>query len=330
MGFVSYLGFLVLTLFLGVAVRWLDPSFLEQLARKTGLRATHGWALLVVAAAWMFLPFLAGARATDGHDLWLVGPALAGVGFYLSAFAVTSIDEYRLLGRAERVSPADVSVGDGTRLVATSETPLVDDGEEARSPITGRSAVHTDWILQRRERVLGFGRKSWQNVATDAHTAGFTLGGRVRVQSGRHRVFSGVDDVFTFDPDDPLPETVASFLRERGDVPNPDQRDAPLRVIETVVPANRPVTAVGTPTQGDRPGEVQLDSAPADLLLGSHADRSTPGDDPEVILIQGQVEEAVALLKKRVYGVGIGSLALILGGQAVGFAFSSATVRGLL
>lgn len=330
MSLTTYFGFLGLTVALAASVRWLDPSFLEQLSRKSGLRAVHGWVLLLVAAAWMFLPFLAGAEATEGRDLWLAGPALAGIGFYLGAFAVTSIDEYRLLGRAERVSPASVSVGDGTRLVATSDTPGVDDEAEARSPFTGVPAVHTDWNLQRRERVLGFGRKSWQNVATGVQSASFSLGGRVRVTGGRHRVFSGDEDVSTFASDEPLPDPVASFLRGRDDLPDPADREERIRVIQTVVPANQPVTVVGTPSQGTNPGEVCLDSAPADPVLGSHADRSTPDDTPEVILLKGTVEEAAASLKKRVYWLGVGSLVLIVGGQVVGFALSAASVAALL
>lgn len=329
MTLLTYLGFVGLTLVLAGLVRWLDPAFLEQLARKSGLQRRHGWALLVVAALWMFLPFLAGAETTDRSDLWLIGPALSGVGFYLSAFAATALDEHRILARAERRPPAEVSVGDGGRLVATSATPHVA-GETARSPITGDPAVHTDWIAQRRERVLGVGRKTWQNVATGVHSVSFTLGERVRVRGGRHRVFSGVEGVYRFDPDDPLPEPADAFFEERADLPGPADRDAPFRAIQTVVPADRPVTVVGTPSQGERPGEVRFDSAPADRFLGSHADRSTPDDDPEVILIQGGADEAATHLWKRVYWLGAGSLVLILGGQVLGFVLSSASVAGLL
>ena len=331
MGLVTYLGFVGLTLGLGVAVRWFDPTSLDQLARRTGLRAWHGWLLLTVAALWSYLPFLAGAT-TESGELWLVGPALAAVGFYLGAFAATSVDEYRLLDRADHREPGAVTAGDGDRLVATSGVPTVDSEAEAaaRAPVSGRPAVHTDWILQTRERVLGVGRERWQNAATGVRSTPFDLAGVVHVTGGRHRVFSADETFHRFEPDESLPEPAAAFLRERADLPDPDERETPLRAIETVVPADEPVTVVGTPRQGERPGQVTFESAPADPVLGTHADQTTPDDSPEAVLVQGHADAAAALLRKRVYWLGLGGLALIVGGQVLGFALSPASLGALL
>lgn len=329
MGLFTYLGFVGMMILLGGAVKWIDPAALEQLARKTGLRAVHGWLLLLVAACWMFLPVLAGAT-TDESDWWLVGPALAGVGFYLLAFAVTSVDEFRLLSRAQHLAPAAITVGGGTRLVATSGQPTVDDRTEARTPFTGEPAVHTDWILQARERVLGLGRKRWQNVASDVQSTPFTLADRVHVAGGRHRVFSNKENMVTFAPDESLPDPAVAFMRRREDLPDPDARETRLRIIETVVPADESVTVIGTPQQGERPGDVTFEEAPGDQLLGTHADQTTPNDTPEAILVRGEADAAQRLMRKRVYWLGAGGVALIVGGQVLGIVLSSASVTSLL
>jgi hypothetical protein len=325
-GVLVYLGFLGIAVVMAVGIRWFDPYVVEQLARRTGLRSRHGWALLLAASAWTFLPFLAGAT-TDGGELWLVGSASVGAGFYLLSFAAAPVDEYRILRRADRVVPNRVSVGSGERLVATSGDPVPEGEGVARTPFSGTPAVHVDWIVQRRERVGA--RKRWRNVATDVESVPFVLGDRVHVSAGRHRVFSSAERTVRFDPDEALPDTVEEALRERPVLPNPTERTNPLRVVESYVPADGPVTVVGNPSRGERPGEVVFDSAPVDPVLGSHADRSVAGDTPEAILVRGDAREAESYLRKRVYWLGAGGIALVLGGQLLAFTLSPASLGGL-
>jgi len=92
MGWVAYLGFLAMTLVVAIGVKRYQPSVADQLARKTGLSGRKGWTVVVLAGAWVFLPVLAGAT-TEGDDLWAVGSAIAGVGFYLGTIAVASVDD---------------------------------------------------------------------------------------------------------------------------------------------------------------------------------------------------------------------------------------------
>lgn len=330
MGWVTYLGFLAITLVVAVAVEWYQPSVADQLARKTGLSGRKGWTVLVLAAAWVFLPVLAGATA-EGDDLWAVGSAVAGVGFYLGTVAVASVDEYRLLDRTPHVPPDRVTAGSGGEAVATSGTPSVEveDEDEARTPFSGVPAVHTDWIVQRRERVGA--RRVWKGVAGGVRSVGFTLGdGAVAVTAGRHRTFSNAERFPTYEPDEPLPEPTAEFMRGHPDLPDPEEREATLRAIETYVPADESVTAVGIPRQGDRPGRYLIDRAPPDELLGTHADHSTDGGESEAILVRGDAEEAERLLRKRVRWLGVAGGAMILGGQALAFRLSGASLTAFL
>jgi hypothetical protein len=329
MGWGTYLGFLAITLVVAVAVRWYQPSVAGQLARKTGLGGATGWTLLLVAAAWTFLPLLAGATTGDGSDLWMFGSAVAGVGFYLGTVAVSSVDEYRLLDRTAHVPPRRVSVGTGEEAVATSGTPEVEDGTAARTPFSGVPAVHTDWVVQRRERVGA--RRVWKAVAGGVRSVGFTIGdGAVSVTSGGHRVFSDAERYPTFEPDEPLPEPAAEFVRAHPDLPDPEEREARLRAIETYVPADEPVTVVGVPRQGEFPGRCLIDRAPPDELLGTDGAHAADGGGADPVLIRGNAEEAERALRKRVYWLAPAAVAMVLGGQAAAFWLSAASPAALL
>lgn len=322
MGWLAYVGFLAVTVVGGVGVRWFDPAVVEQLSRRTGLSGATGWAVLLVAAAWTFLPLLAGATTGD-DDLWVVGSAVAGVGFYLGTIAVTSVDEYRLFERTRHVPPERVTVGDGREVVATAGIPAVDEGE-ARTPFTGLPSVHTDWILQRRDR-LGI-RTVWRTVGGGVRGAPFTLGDDVVVTAGDNRVFSNAERITTFEPDEPLPDAVAEFVRDHPDLPDPDERESRLRAIETYVPADEPVTVLGIPQQGEFPGRTLINRAPPDVLPGTDGAHATDGGGAEVVLVRGDAEAAERMLHRRVYWLGVASVAMILGGQALALWLSGASL----
>jgi len=331
MGWLTYLGFIAVGLACAAFGRWYQPSVAAQLARKTGLSGAKGWTVLTVASAWVFLPLLAGATTSDGSDLWMFGSAIAGVGFYFGVIAVTSVDEYRLLDRTRHVAPDRLTVGSGEGAVATSGVPMVEAEREgeARTPFTGVPAVHTDWIVQRRDRVGA--RRVWKGVAGDVRSVPFTLGdGAVSVTSGGHRVFSNAERISTFEPDEPLPDAAAEFMRDRPDLPAPAGRKSKLRAIETYVPADEPVTVVGVPRQGESPGQRLIDRAPPDEILGTDGAHASDGGSGEVVLIRGDADEAERTLHKRVYWLGVAAAAMVLGGQALAFRLSGASLATLL
>ncbi|MFU1780002.1 hypothetical protein ACM16X_01340 [Haloarcula japonica] len=325
MGVVGYVGFLGVSVAVAVGVKWFDPAIAAQLSRRTGLTGARGWAILLVALVWVFLPVLAGAPVADGRP-WVIGAAISGVGFYLGTIALTSLDEYRILAAATAVPPADLSAHTGGSVVATSGVPTVADSDAAVTPISGEPSVHTDWIAQQRTRV-GF-RKVWSNVATGVESIPFTLSdGAVAVDSGRHRVFSNAERYTTVAEDESLPDAVAEFMWSSPDLPDPEARDARTRFIEEFVPSSEPVTVVGEPTQGTRPGQVHIESVPPDRLFGTHTDHSeSDRDDTEPILIRGTVGEARWLLQKRLFVVGGFGLVMVLGGQMLAFWLSPASL----
>ncbi|PSP33158.1 hypothetical protein BRC63_10765 [Halobacteriales archaeon QH_10_70_21] len=100
-------------------------------------------------------------------------------------------------------------------------------------------------------------------------------------------------------------------------------REQPLRFLETFVPAEEPVTVVGTLRQGEVPGVLVVDEVPDDLL-------GTDGAAGEAVLVRGDADAAETMLRKRVRWLGPAGLAMVLGGQALSFALSSATLGGLL
>lgn len=330
MSVIVYLGMTGAVLCLAVFVKWYDPSAIDRLSRETGVSGGRGWFLFLVATLWMFLPFLAGASMDGESELWIAGSAAAGLGFYLSMIAVASVDEYRLLNRTEHIPPERVTAGSGDEVVATSGTPSVTHDGAGVTPFTGVPSVHTDWMVQRRSRMGA--RKTWENLAGDVTSAAFTLGdGAVTVTSGRHRVFSNAEEWLRVEPDESLPDAAAAFLASHPDLPAPDEREKTLKFRETYVPADEPVTVIGTPRLGESPGQYVIDEAPPDRLFETHADHSTSeGDDPEAILVRGDAERAGTMLRKRVRWLGIGGLVMIVGGQLVAFGLSSATVAAFI
>lgn len=329
MGVVSYFGMVGLVLVIGVAVPRIQPAVVEQMSREIGLDRGKGWILFAVAILWAFLPFLAGADVGEGK-LWVAGSAVAGMGFYLVAIAASSRDEYRILNRTTKLDPAKVTPGSAGDVVATAGVPSKPSADAAKTPFSGVPAVHTDWLVQRRRRI-GL-RKTWSAVASGVENAPFTLGGgAVRVDSGRTRAFSDAELFRTVEPDEALPERAATFLRDHESLPDPADRGNTLRFMEQFVPADEPVTVVGTPRQGDEPGQVVVDDAPSDALLGTHADYTAgDGSETDVVLIRGDAHGAQARLRKRLYWLGFAGVAMILGGQLFAFWLSSATLGGML
>lgn len=323
MDVVRYAGFVGITFVVAVGIKYFDDGLLAQLGRKTGLSNRQGWGLLAIAAPWMYLPVLFGAPRS-ASDWWLVGPAVAGLGFYLLAIGVGTRDEYRLLAAHDYAPPREVSPTTHD-VVVTSGVPTISDSNAVVSPFTGRPTVHADWIVQRRTD-LG-ARHGWRTVASGVVSTDFSLADAVAVTAGSHRVFSGEEVILDVDESDSPPDAVAAFVAAHPELPAPDERSEPLRFVETTVPADEPVTVVGEPEQGPEPGTVQIDTAPPDSVLGTHTSHTgDPEDEGEVVLVAGDAEEAERLLRRRFYWVGSFGLASIVGGQLLGLWLSGATI----
>lgn len=331
MGVTGYVGFVAFSLLLAYAVRWFDPAGLSGLSRRTGFTRRKAWLLATVAFLWMWLPVLAGADTGD-RGLWVFGASVSGVGFFLVAIAASSIDEYRLLRRVPHLEPGEVSVGIEEPIVATSGTPSPLDGGSGdhtpmRTPFSATPAVHTDWFVQERRRVGA--RKIWRNVASGVRSSTFTLGdGAIEVTPGEHRAVTHGENRFVVDSDDDLPETAAEVFRDHDSLPPPGSRANPLRIMETYVPADGPVTVVGAAEQTREPGVVRIDEGPVDELLGTHADHATGEGGGDVVVVSGGVEAAESALRKRVFWLGGGGLLMILSGQVLSFWLSAATLIG--
>jgi hypothetical protein len=323
MGLLAYLGFVGFAALLAAAVKRFDPSTVAQLSRKTELSGATGWAAYLLAILWACLPILFGASFDD--ELWAVGAAGSVAGAFLLVIALASVDEYRLLRRAETVRPEGVSTGTGDDLVATAGVPSVDDGTEATTPASGHPAVHTDWLVQRREQVGT--RTAWSGVAGGVTSADFTfVDGAVAVAPGSGRAFTNAERYPTFEADESLPDRVASFLRRHPDLPDPAERDETVRFVESFVPADEAVTVVGTPRQSARPGQRVIDSAPPDRSLATRLGLTGDGDDADPVLIRGDVDEATTRLHRRVRWLGAGGVALLILGQLLSFWLSTATL----
>ncbi len=311
----AYLGLVGLSVGIGVAVRWVAPSVLARVARRSGVGGRVGWAAFGFTVLWVFAPVLFGARTGEGRP-WLVGAAVAAGGVYLAVVAAGSVDAYRLLANVPHRNPRQVTAGEPVAISGVP-TPVADGAE---TPFTAIPTVYTDWLVQHRSRT-GI-RRTWTAVEGGVETVPFTLGdGAVRVPAGPDRVISNAEGSSSVEPGDPLPEPAASFCRRHPSLPDPDAREHPLRFLETFVPADAPVTVVGTPRQAEEPGSLVVEGAPGGDRPGAGA-----AGGSEVILIDGDADEAAATLRKRVYGLGIVGVAMVFGGQALAFALSAATL----
>jgi hypothetical protein len=113
--------------------------------------------------------------------------------------------------------------------------------------------------------------------------------------------------------------------------------NSPIRIIETVVPTDEPVTVVGTPRQAAESNTIRIDNAPVDELLATPTDHvatandnsgdGRQGEGGEVILLNGEVAAARQVLKKRVYWLGAFGLAFISTGQALALWLAGVSVR---
>ncbi len=298
MGAASFLGMVGLAAVVAVGVRRYQPSVVGQLARQTGVDGRAGWAASLAAAAWAFLPLLAGART---RTAWAVGAAVAGVGCYLLVVAAGSVGEYRLLSGVDHLDPGAVRPGEPVAVTGEPTT------EEPVRTVAGRPSVHVDWLVRRVRRVGA--RRTYVAVAGDVETADFALGDSVRVRATAPRVVSNAEGLSTVAPDEAPSDPVESFLAAHDDLPDPADREHTLRLSETYLPADEPVTVVGRPRQGAEPGEVVVDD-----------------EDGEVVFVRGDADVAERQLYRRVYWVGAAGLAMALGGQALGVALSAATL----
>lgn len=325
MSLVSYLGFVLLTVVLAVVVKWYDPDTTAQLARQTGVSGLTGWIALLVALLWIFLPVLAGADI--GEEAWVVGAALGAGGVFCCTVALASVDEYRLLTGTDHSAAESVTTGVEPSVTATTGRPTAPEDDEVTT-IKGTSAVYTDWIVQERTRTAT--RRGWSTITGGVAQTPFTLGdGTVSVDGDQYRVFSGAEELTSFYPDEPLPEPVSEFFESHGELPQPAARTNRIQIVESYLPVDEPVTVVGTPTQGPRPGTVEIDGAPPDTL-GGGVGSSEELSAGEPILIRGRYEDAKQRLTRRVYWLGLAGALLTVGGQALAFWLSSASLAALL
>lgn len=351
----GYLGMAALVLGLGYAARRVSPGVTAQLARKTGLTARAGWLTLAVAALWVPLPILAGAPVGDGR-LWTAGAAVSAAGVFLTVMAATALDEYRLLGRATPRDPDAVAAGSadlvvtdgvpgpapadggddgpgaGTPSGARAGTGIDTNGDRsaggAPAPFSGRPVVHADWLVQRRQRV-GL-RTGWTDVAGGVVASRFGLGEAVGVTPGRHRVFTNAETVLEVAPDEDLPAPAAAFFDSRPDLPDPAAREATLRLTESVVPADDPVTVVGAPARTPEYGTARIDAAPPDGWLRTHTDHTAGEDGPEPVVVRGDRAAAERFMRKRTRWLAAAGLALVVAGQAAAFRLSAASLGALV
>lgn len=324
----GYLGVVGLALALGYGVRWLDPTAYDQITRRVGLSARTGWTVAVVAALWICLPVLAGA----GHEekAWAVGPAITGVGWFLLVLGVGRIGEYRLLRRARRARPDELTATDAGTLVAVAGTPTPAPADPAtdppESPFTGEPAVYADWLVQRRERMLS--RVVWENVIEGVQRTTFTLAdGAVAVTPGEERVQTSVENQFTVEPDATPPDAAAQFMADHSALRSPDAQRKPLRIYETLLPADEPVTVVGTVARAEEPGRVRIEGAPRDDPPVTRTEDTAGGAAP--VIVQGDVDGARARLRHGILLLGGFGAAMIVAGQWLAFTLSAASLGPL-
>lgn len=323
MGVADYIGMVTLILVVGVIAKRVDPAGIAQVAREVDVSRRTGWVLTVITVLWVCLPLL--TTSIGGGEFWTLGSAIAGVGAYLTAVAVTSRGEHKLLQTATHYAPDQIPTGTTTPIATSATpTPTIGDGETAptTSPVSNHPAVYADWIVQKRTQ-LGV-RYRWRNIAEGVETTEFTLGnGDVTVPPGEHRVFSNVDNIIPISEDaENVPDAVAGFFADHPDLPAIDDASAPLRVIESIVPADQPVTVIGTPVQGDEHGTTKITAPTAadDLTARSTAGTDGPASETgmdEIALINGAFDDAKRLMKKRVYWLGPLGVAMVFGGQAL-------------
>lgn len=197
------------------------------------------------------------------------------------------------------------------------------------APFSGRPAVHADWLVQAR-REIGF-RTGWVDIAGGVVASRFGLGdGAVGVTPGRHRVFTNVETILDVAPDEDLPKPAAAFFDSRPELPDPAARDTTLRLTESVVPADEPVTVVGTAVRTPEYGTARVDAAPPDSRLGTHTDHTAGDDDPEPVVIRGDRGTAERFMRKRTRWLAAAGLVLIVSGQAAAFRLSAASLGTLV
>lgn len=302
-------------LFVGVVTLY-DGRVARYVTRQTSLPGPAAALLTGLVVAWALVPILAGAPWAG--TTWYLGVGFTALGGFLLALAFGSVGEYRLLERVPHRGPAELSAADVGSVVAVSGVPAPLDGAgtgtDETTPFAGTPTAHTDWLVQERGRA---GLKAlWRILATGTQHVAFALGdGAVEVAAGDRHVVTPAGNRVGLAPGDDVPEPAATTLREHPDLPSPDDLARPLRAVEVYVPAEDPVTVVG-PVERAEDGR---------LRVGGAGD----ADGSAALLVSGDRETARSALRKRVRTVGVIGLTMLLGGQALSFWLSGATLAAL-
>lgn len=364
MSVVEAAGLAAVIVFVALLVRYLVPTALQAIARRTGITPAVGWVAFLMATALLVLPVALGAPIGDSRGLesgegWIIGASLAGLGVFLVTVSVTSLDEYRALRAA---TPLDATAGGPPAvrsamgdLVALSSTPEIPPDADPASPLHGTPAVHADWLVQRREQF--FTRRTWRVRAGGVHGVPFTLSADrpVAVAGAPYRALSVASTTSRFAPDEALPSAARTVVEAEADLPAPDEREEPVKLVEDLVPADEPVTVVGHLTRG--PDGPTIARGPTDPLLGTHrapgveddavADGDATADDEAAadggaadeaaadgatappVCLAGDLATARTALHRRVVWLFVIGLGLVVGGEALAFVLSPAAVPPL-
>lgn len=329
MGLWSAIGVSALVVALTVAVGRMDPEGVGRVTSEIDLPAPFGrvaYGLWVVGLA---VPFAFGASIEDTASG--VGLALYSVGAFFLLVAVSTRDEYALFRSATKTTPDAVrpSAGPDGSPVALSGTPVPVEAPPT-GPASGEAAVSVEWTVQERGRLAH--RPVWQTIAAGAAAAPFTFetdAVDLRIDPRPERCFETETTVASAAPDEPLPPRFEALLDRRADLPDPNARDERLHVIEERIPTDRPVTVVGTPRRA-ADGTVVIDAGPpagsASRAAPGAAASTDGGRAPGPVIVPGTVDRAERRLSRRVRWLGTASAALVIGGQALAFAWSSASL----
>ncbi|WP_254767625.1 E3 ubiquitin ligase family protein [Salinilacihabitans rarus] len=329
MGLWSALGVIALVVGLTVAVARMDPDRIERVTSEVDLPAPLGrvaYGLWVVGLA---VPFAFGASVEDTASG--IGLALYSVGAFFLLVSVSTRDEYARFRAATKTTPDAVrpSADPDASPVALSGVPVPVEAPPT-GPASGEAAVSVEWTLQKRGRLAH--RTVWDTVAAGAEAVPFafeTDAVDLRIEPRPERSFETETAAASADPDEPLPPAFETLLDRRADLPDPNARDERLRVIEERLPADRPVTVVGTPRRA-ADGTVVIDGGPpagAPSRAAPGAEAATDGAGaPAPVVVPGTVDRAERHLRRRVRWLGAASVALVIGGQAAAFAWSSASL----
>lgn len=294
---------------LGLGVRVFSSGALARFARKSGIDGRLGVPTYVGAVVMVVAPLALGAESQPGGgfqpgEYWLFAALLSAVGVYLLGVAASAYEDANLAREATPIEEFAGSV-DG-ELVACEGVPSFD-GLAPESPVAGRPAVYVDWLVQTRER--RFVRPTWRSKDSGIESTPFTLSGdrSVRVEPGaRARPTDSVEA--SFPSGRAVPDALQPLFDANAMLEDLPRGDAPVRLLESIVPADEPVTVVGHASEED--GSIHV--------------RATEDSDP--LLLGGDRESARRSLRRRVVWVGVAGFVAVPLGQALAVATSAAAL----